>query len=395
MTPSRDGDSWNSSTGRPWLHAGGVLHAVEHPSSGALEFLALATRELVCGGIGQTVVFARRDERSVPKALLALFDARVRLVAIDGRAGRWHWAFGRALRHELAVRPYDAVHLHNGCLAGRLAIGSLPAHPPVFYTPHQLRRSHHRRALLRVLADWVERLAVPRVCHPVGCDHGDARELERLTRRDASVLEHAVDSVFFEVEPRPEQPPRVLTLGDRGDARGAHRFAELAARFHFAEEPVQFVWAGQGEPALEQPLVAAGVEVLGPLAPAAWREQLARAQVFVHLSRGRPSEPHDRAIRQAMAAALPCVVAGTPGAHDLVAHEITGLIAGDVSGLAQHVKRLLDEPERARELGAAARREARQRFHPQGFRRALLALYRLDGARRPAARPAAVEREPT
>ena len=53
----------------------------------------------------------------------------------------------------------------------------------------------------------------------------------------------------------------------------------------------------------------------------------------------------------------------------------------DLSTLAVQVKMLLDEPPYARRLGEAAQREARQRFHPTRFRRSLLSLYRLEGAR--------------
>ena len=192
----------------------GVLHAVEHLSTGVVEFLAQATRELLQGGVRQTVVYASHGcapRRDMP----ARFDPRVRLVPIERPSGRWHWAFARALRDELTARPYDAVHLHAGKagFVGRLALGSLPSHPPVYYTPHGLT--------------------------------------------------------------------------------------------------------------------------------------------------------------------------GVPGHHDLVSHELTGLLGADVSALAEHVKRLLDQPARAHELGDCARREARQRFHPQRFRRALLALYRLDVERLP------------
>ena len=52
-----------------------------------------------------------------------------------------------------------------------------------------------------------------------------------------------------------------------------------------------------------------------------------------------------------------------------------------------YVKSLLDQPQRARDLGDSAQREARQRFHPQRFRHALLSLYRLGAAAQSAPLP--------
>ncbi len=367
----------------PAVATSGVLHAVEHLSSSVVDFLAQATRELLQGGVRQTVVYASHGRPAPPRDLPARFDPRVRLVPIERPSGRWHWAFARALCDELSARPYDAVHLHAGKagFVGRLALGSLPSHPPVYYTPHGLTGVHSRRALASLLGGWLERLAVYHACHPVGCGHGEARALERLTRRSASVLEDAVDAAYFELALTPDSRPRVLTIGGRGDIVGARRLAELAARFHFAGEPVHFVWAGHGESRLEQPLAAAGVEIVGPLDDCALRTQLARAHVYLHTSR---RDARGTGVSRAMAAGLPCVVAGVPGSHDLVSHQLTGLLGADVSALAEQVKRLLDHPARARELGDSARREARQRFHPQRFRHALLALYRLDVDRLPA-----------
>jgi len=361
----------------------GVLHAVEHLSTGVVEFLAQATRELLQGGVRQTVVYANHG-RAPRRDLPARFDPRVRLVPIERPSGRWHWAFARALRDELSARPYDAVHLHAGKagFVGRLALGGLPSHPPVYYTPHGLTGVHSRRALASLIGGWLERLAVYHACHPVGYGHGEARALERLTRRSASVLEDAVDAAYFEIPRAPDPLPRVLTIGTRNDGVGARRLADLAARFHFTGEPVHFVWAGHGESHVEQPLKAAGVEIIGPLDEPALRSQLAHAHIYLQTSARR--DTRDPSVARAMASGLPCVVAGLPGSHDLVSHELTGLLGADVSALAEQVKRLLDHPARARELGDSARREARQRFHPQRFRHALLALYRLDIERLPA-----------
>jgi glycosyltransferase involved in cell wall biosynthesis len=356
-----------------------VLHATEHLAAGVLAFLVLATRELVQAGVHQTVVYSRRDE--TPLDLPSQFDPRVRLVEIAGPREHGHWVFLRALRQalrdELRAHRYDALHLHalKAGVVGRLALGAPPpALPPVFYSPHGLASLNRQRPLMGAMASLLERVAAFGPCHPVGCGHGEALELQRLTRRDAVVLENPVDEAYFQVQRQPDATPRVVAVGRACAQKGPKQFAELAARFHYAGEPVQFVWVGAGEPRHEQMLRAVGVEVTGWVGQDEVRAQLARAHVYVQTSHW---EGMPLSVLQAMAAGVPCVVTDVVGNRDAVTHGVTGLLAPDVSSLAVHVKSLLDRPGHARRLGETAQREARQRFHPQRFRHALLSLYRL------------------
>jgi len=355
-----------------------VLHATEHLASGVLAFLTLATRELVQAGVHQTLVYSRHDE--TPDDVRTQFDPQVRLVEIDGPRKRGHWAFlralRRALRDELSTQRYDALHLHaaKAGFVGRLALGGPSSLPPLFYSPHGLASFNRQRPLIGAMSGLLERVGGFSACRPVGCGHGEARELERLTRREAVVLENPVDEAFFDVQHRPGALPRVVTIGRACEQKGPTQFAELAARFHYASEPVHFVWVGAGEPRYEQMLRAVGVEVTGWLDQDEVRAQLARASVYVQTSHW---EGMPLSVLQAMAAGVPCVVTDVVGNRDAVTHGATGLLARDVSSLAVYVKSLLDQPQRARDLGDAAQHEARQRFHPRRFRRALLSLYRL------------------
>jgi glycosyltransferase involved in cell wall biosynthesis len=350
----------------------GVLHAAEPLSPSVTAFLAPATRELVEHGVQQTLVFSRDGDTSPDP--IARFDPKVRLVEVD-RSGRWQWSFARALQAELARRRYDAIHLHAGMagIVGRLALGSLPEHPPVFYSPHGLSRP-----ILGAATRLLDRMAVFNGCHPVGGDHGEARELERLTRRSATVLENPLEAAFFEVQRQPGQPAIVVSVAYSADNDAAREFAELAARFHFAGEPVRFRWLGGEDPAQAAMLRAAGVEVVTGADPQTVREHLADALVYVQTSR---SESPPLSILQAMAVGLPSVLPDGETNRGLLAHGESGFLAQDMSDMAQQVKRLLDAPDSARQIGLAAQLEARRRFHPRRFRQALLTLYRLDGWR--------------
>jgi glycosyltransferase involved in cell wall biosynthesis len=60
---------------------------------------------------------------------------------------------------------------------------------------------------------------------------------------------------------------------------------------------------------------------------------------------------------EAMASGRPVVMTESPGLSEYIRHDETGVIvpSGDAEGLALAIEALLAEPERAAELGAAAR----------------------------------------
>ncbi len=84
--------------------------------------------------------------------------------------------------------------------------------------------------------------------------------------------------------------------------------------------------------------------------------------VFVLQSGG--SEGTGRALLEAMAYGLPCVVAARDGLDEIVEDGKTGSVVppADARALAEAVIGLLRDPERAAGLGSMARKKAREDF---------------------------------
>ena len=91
------------------------------------------------------------------------------------------------------------------------------------------------------------------------------------------------------------------------------------------------------------------------------RDWLERADVFVHTSRW---EGFGIVLLEAMLAGLPIVATRVSAVPEVVADGETGMLveAGDVDGLAAALQALLTDRERARALGEAGRRRAREEF---------------------------------
>lgn len=76
------------------------------------------------------------------------------------------------------------------------------------------------------------------------------------------------------------------------------------------------------------------------------------------------NEGMGRALIEAMAAGLPVIASRVGGIPAVVRHELTGLLVppGDAGALAAALRRLLDQPEWAAQLGAAASRSVDSRY---------------------------------
>jgi len=103
-------------------------------------------------------------------------------------------------------------------------------------------------------------------------------------------------------------------------------------------------------------------------------ELLAGSDVFVLSSR---SEGLPVSVLEAMAAKLPVVASRVGGLVELVVDGETGLLVppGDEAALTEALRRLVDDRELRRKLGAAGRARAEASFDLSAFRRAHLDLY--------------------
>jgi starch synthase len=110
----------------------------------------------------------------------------------------------------------------------------------------------------------------------------------------------------------------------------------------------------------------------GRTAPRDWLE---RADVFVHTSRW---EGFGIVLLEAMLASLPVVATRVSAVPEVVVDGGTGFLAeaGDAGAIATAVDQLLASPERARALGEAGRRRARDEFSVAAMAERTLAVYR-------------------
>ncbi len=104
------------------------------------------------------------------------------------------------------------------------------------------------------------------------------------------------------------------------------------------------------------------------------RDWLERADIFVHTSRW---EGFGIVLLEAMLAGLPIVATRVSAVPEIVRAGETGLVleAGDVEGIAQAFDELLSDRDRARTLGEAGRRRAREHFSTARMADETIAVY--------------------
>ena len=132
-----------------------------------------------------------------------------------------------------------------------------------------------------------------------------------------------------------------------------------------------------------------GVDVLGPISDERLTEELLRAKALVAPSIG--GESFGMVLTRAFACATPAVASDIPGYREVTTRETSLTVPpGDPRALAQAVIALLEDEERRRALGAAARELACGRYAWPDVARRLAGIYDLVAGRAPASTPAAV-----
>lgn len=151
-------------------------------------------------------------------------------------------------------------------------------------------------------------------------------------------------------------PPRICFVGTSLARKGGHRLMEVYRR-HLADRATLTMVTP------EPVAAAAGIEVVDDIRPGSGRvyDVLRRGAVFAF-----PSEidKSPNVVLEAMAAGLPVVAARVGALDELVEDGVTGFLVppADDAALLAALRRLLDDPERRRAMGAAGRARAEAMF---------------------------------
>ncbi len=190
-------------------------------------------------------------------------------------------------------------------------------------------------------------------------------EAEGLATESIAVIPNGVNPAFLAPVERSAAVRTIVTVANLRPEKSHETLLAAAAAMvgHHPDLRFRIVGDGPRRSELEQLAATLGlgahVEFLGH------REDvpalLAAADVFVLPSR---SEAFPNGAIEAMAAGLPVVACAVGGLLDLIEDGRTGLLvpAGDAEALRRALESLLDRPDRAVAMGAAARRAVEQHY---------------------------------
>lgn len=293
------------------------------------------------------------------------------------------WRYSRRIGQVARERRVDLIYSNSlksdfyGALAAR------------FYGVPLIWHIHDRiddRYLPR-LAAWLVRLLARRLPTCVVANSASTLETLRLrgTQRSAIICsgvtrEHIERSWI----PRRSNPvPQIGILGRIAPWKGQDVFLEAAALLLREGFPARFRIAGSplfGEEAFERQLyelaqklgIRKHVEFLGFSDVPVF---LCSLDILVHAS--KIPEPFGQVIVEGMAAELPVIATDGGGAREIIENGRTGLLVpmGDARALAEALRQLLAEPERARRLAAAGREHVLEHFAVEQSARQSEALY--------------------
>jgi len=315
----------------------------------------------------------------------------------DVRAASELW---RILRRE----RFDVLHTHNPKtgLYGRV-LGRLAGVPVVVHTTHGLYASSDDRWRKRLLVYGLEAVASRFSDAELVQNPEDLALMDRLRivpRRKAQLLGNGIDLRRFDpdsVTPARREAirsglgigPGQMVVGTVGRLVREKGFEDLfAALPHFGEH-VTLIMAGPDDDDKADSVSAEsigrakalGVRFLG------MRTDIdavyAAMDIFVLASH---REGFPRAAMEAAAMGLPIVATDIRGCREIVRHEESGLLVPvrDPPAIASAVRRLADDADLRRTMGAAARRRALDRFDERVVVEIVLETYSgvLAGARR-------------
>lgn len=305
----------------------------------------------------------RRDPIALVAGVLAVvrhYGPRILLQ----KGARWRAFFGTPWAFRAIGRK---LHRRLGSTASVFTIqtqslfdGSQPGVPHFVYTDHTARMNRHYpggqdRIEAQISEDWLSLEAdvyrnatrvltqTERAASSVVEDYGVARRRVVCVHAGSHVRVRSTDTE------RPYAAKRILYVGTSWERKGGPELLEAFAQVAKRHPDAELVLVGPA-PALTLP----NVRAVGVIPPDALGRLLEDASVFCVPTR---REPLGFVFIEAADHRLPIVATRVGSLPELVIHGESGLLVdvGDISGLADALCELLDDPERCRAFGERGR----------------------------------------
>jgi glycosyltransferase involved in cell wall biosynthesis len=347
-----------------------VLQATAIAAGGPVEHSLVLSRELVAAGVEvvatcSTAELAERFAAAGATPHLLRFD---RTADLDAAAQLARLARGVDVVHAQDRRTGLLTRIRRGDDAARVYTAhGLP--DPYLPIPANAGRRPGLRGQLAYRG--LEGLLARRTDAIVVASQALARRLE--TRLGFPAERTWVIPNGVEPQPQAGGGDLVASISLLEPVKGLESFVRAAASLSGAAPPARFAIFGSGPAGAELEALAASlgaaIDFPGHV-PAA--EVLPRLEIFVLTSW---FENCPMALLEAMSAGLPAVVTDVGGVPELVADTALVVPPGDPAALAAALRRLLDEPALASDLGRRARERAATLFSAARNARNLIDLY--------------------
>lgn len=281
----------------------------------------------------------------------------------------------------------DLVHGHGskGGLLARLGRLGSPRTPVVF-TPHLYSFDNYfARPAQRHLYRGVERVLAPLASRVTACCEAERLSAAKIGPASRTRLVYngvdpiRLDSVHPVIAELRARGPVVCTVAELRDSKGVPRLVDAFAIVRERHPDAQLAIAGDGaeRSLVEQRIAAHGLadaaHLLGATPGA--DQVLAGASLFVNAAY---AEGFPYTVIEAMSAGLPVVATDVGGTSEAIGTDgEAGILVppGDTATLAEAITALLDDPDRARRLGAAAHRRYEEHFTAERMVAAAFAVY--------------------
>ena len=272
----------------------------------------------------------------------------------------------------------DIVHTHSSKagILGRLA-AKIAGVPYIVHTPHGHVFYGHFGILASNIFLWVERIFSKFTDRMVALTNGEKNDYVKLSVCPPEKLFKIHSGVdlkqFMQPNGNRVEKRRALGLDQNGTVIGfvgwllpikGPAYLLRAMEHIWPDHPAaSLVMVGKGELDVDLRAQALKMNANGKVKFLGWREDVHEIMpVFDLLVLPSLNEGMGRVLVEAMAAGKPVVASEVGGIPDLVKHGETGYLVrpADEKALANGIKKLLNDPERAKQMGQRGKEYCRQ-----------------------------------